>query len=362
MLRALALRARPLSARAPFAPWAARLSTAAPPAAANGGRDGGGGGGGAGAALEAIVPSLAPNLGSDSRSLMMDSLRRYNPTSAGTRHRVIVDKRHLWKGPPLRALTVGISRSGGRNNTGRVTVWHRGGGNKRKYRIIDMKRTRYDDPAIVERIEYDPNRSAHIALVRYADGAPAYILAPRGLAPGASVVSAAPDAPDASVEIAPGNCLTLRQLPTGVRVHNLEMRPGRGGQLVRSAGVGASLLAHVDDQYALVRLPSGETRKLLSSCRATIGELSNTVWKHRVLGKAGASRWSGRRPTVRGMAMNPVDHPHGGGNGKSKGGRPSVTPWGWPTKGGWKTRPSKKYSNRLIVTRRPPGVRMRSRK
>mmetsp|Transcript_2943 Transcript_2943/g.7790 ORF Transcript_2943/g.7790 Transcript_2943/m.7790 type:complete len:155 (-) Transcript_2943:269-733(-) len=154
----------------------------------------------------------------------------------------------------------------------------------------------------------------------------------------------------------------MSKLPTGVLIHNLEIRPGSGGQLCRSAGNGASLLAHMDDGYCLVRLPSGETRKLLAKCRATIGEVSNAPWKNRVLGKAGASRWVGKRPHVRGVAMNPVDHPHGGGNGKTAGGRPSVTPWGWPTKGGYKTRTSKKYSQRLIVTRRPPGVRMRSRK
>lgn len=344
-------------------------------------------------ALESIVPAVAPNLGSDAaRRRGYDGLRRYNPTSAGTRHRVIVDKSHLWKGDPLRQLTVGIKQSGGRNNQGVITAWHRGGGNKRKYRIIDMKRLRQGEAATVERLEYDPNRSAHIALIRYADQSPAYILAPVGLLPGATVISFAKDAAESSVDISVGNCMTLAQMPTGVRIHALELRPGRGGQLVRAAGSGASLLAHLDDGYSLVRLPSGETRKVLSTCRATLGELSNQVrrradaasapaavaarvpcssppppgrlqrwpgcpapgqrllpaprhthaivtplpspprapsplplrlqvWKNRTLGKAGASRWRGRRPHVRGVAMNPCDHPHGGG---------ACSPLPWP--------------------------------
>lgn len=273
MIRALAQRARLCAAALPApAPWpppllrrrlGERLSSTAAELAP---------------AADSIVPAVAPNVGADAaRRRGFDGLRRYNPTSPGTRHRVIVDKSHLWKGEPLRQLTVGVKRSGGRNNQGVTTAWHRGGGNRRKYRIIDMKRLRQGEPAIVERLEYDPNRSAHIALIRYADQSPAYILAPQGLAPGATVVSARADAPESSVDISVGNCLTLAQLPTGVRIHNLEIRPGRGGQLVRSAGGAASLLAHGPDGYSLVRLPSGETRKLLSTCRATLGELSNQV-------------------------------------------------------------------------------------
>lgn len=271
------------------------------------------------AATSSAQPSLPPTAERLSLNLAQprsaDGLRRYKPTSPGTRHRVIIDKSWLWKGPPLKQLTVGISSSGGRNNMGRTTVWGRGGGNKRKLRIIDFKRSRLEEPATVERLEYDPNRSAFIALVRYPDKAPSYILAPEGLHPGDTVTS---HTDGAGVDIKVGLCLPLGQMPTGVVVHNVELHPGRGGQLVRSAGSSATVLTHVD-KYALLRMPSGEQRKVLSSCRATIGAVSNAPHKLRSLGKAGANRWMGRRPKVRGVAMNPVDHPHGGGTQQWRG-------------------------------------------
>lgn len=276
------------------------------------------------AAPGSIVPSIAPLRQVEQRPRGYDGLKRYKPITPGRRHRVTVDKSHLWKGAPLKSLTVGLVKSGGRNNYGRICTWHRGGGNKRKYRLIDFKRDRLDEPATVERLEYDPNRSSFIALVRYPDLTPSYILAPDALTVGQTIIASCdPDRTD----IAPGNSLPLAQMPTGVAVHNIELYPGRGGQLVRGAGTSASVIAHEENgRYSLLRLPSGEQRRVLSSCRATIGRVSNPVHKHRKLGKAGAARWIGRRPHVRGVAMNPVDHPHGGGAcARARAARPGPT-------------------------------------
>ena len=270
-------------------------------------------------------------------------LKKTKPTSAGRRFVIQVNNPDLHKGKPHAPLVVSQSRTGGRNNAGRITTRHRGGGHKQAYRLIDFKRDKTGIAAKVERLEYDPNRSAHIALLLYADGERRYILAPKGLSAGDPVRSGV-DAP-----IKPGNCLPLRNIPVGTQVHNIEMRPGKGGQLVRSAGASAQLAAR-EGEFALVRLRSGEMRKIHSACRATIGEVGNSEHSLRSLGKAGASRWAGKRPTVRGVAMNPVDHPHGGGEGRTSGGRHPVTPWGLKTKGR-KTR-SNKRTDGMIVRRR----------
>jgi large subunit ribosomal protein L2 len=271
------------------------------------------------------------------------SLHKSKPTSAGRRFQVAVRTPGLHKGKPHEALVDKKSKSGGRNNNGRITVRHHGGGHKQRYRIIDFKRNKDGVPGVVERLEYDPNRSAHIALIKYADGERRYILAPKGLEAGAPV-SSGDEAP-----IKPGNALPLKNIPVGTLIHNIEMKPGKGGQLVRSAGGGAQLAAR-EGVYATVRLRSGEMRKIHVDCRATVGEVGHGEHNLRKLGKAGAKRWRGVRPTVRGVAMNPVDHPHGGGEGRTSGGRHPVTPWGTPTKG-YKTR-SNKRTDSMIVRRR----------
>jgi large subunit ribosomal protein L2 len=268
------------------------------------------------------------------------ALMKCKPTSPGRRHVVKVVNPELHKGAPYAPLLEKNSKSGGRNNNGRITVRHIGGGHKHHYRVIDFKRNKDGIPAKVERLEYDPNRSANIALVVYADGERRYMLAPKGLKAGDAVVSGS-DAP-----IKAGNALPLRNIPMGTVVHAIEMKPGKGAQLARSAGAYAQILAR-DSGYITLRLRSGEVRKVLADCRATIGEVGNAEHMLRSLGKAGANRWRGVRPTVRGVAMNPVDHPHGGGEGRTSGGRHPVSPWGTPTKG-YKTRKNKR-TNKLIV-------------
>jgi large subunit ribosomal protein L2 len=265
------------------------------------------------------------------------------PTSAGRRHVVRVVSDDLHKGEPYKPLLEKQSRNGGRNNNGRITTRHIGGGHKQHYRIIDFKRTKDGIPATVERLEYDPNRTANIALLLFADGERRYIIAPRGVKAG-DVLQSGSAAP-----IKSGNCLPLRNIPVGSVVHAVELKPGKGAQMVRSAGTSAQVVAR-EGQYATLRLRSGEMRKVLAECRATLGEVSNSEHSLRKLGKAGASRWRGVRPTVRGVAMNPVDHPHGGGEGRTSGGRHPVSPWGTPTKG-YKTRKNKR-TDKLIVRRR----------
>jgi large subunit ribosomal protein L2 len=276
------------------------------------------------------------------------SLQKARPTSPGRRFSVRIKTPGLHKGEPHAALIAPKQRTGGRNNQGRVTVRHQGGGHKQRYRLIDFKRDKDGIPGRVERIEYDPNRSAHLALILYADGERRYILAANGLDVGAAVM-AGTDAP-----IKPGNSLPLRHIPVGTQVHCVEMKPGKGGQLARSAGASAQLAAR-EGAYASLRLRSGETRRIHIDCRATIGEVGHTEHNLRKLGKAGAQRWRGVRPTVRGVAMNPVDHPHGGGEGRTSGGRHPVSPWGMPTKG-YKTRQNKRTDG-MIVRRRKRGVR-----
>ncbi|MEY1663185.1 50S ribosomal protein L2 [Isoalcanivorax beigongshangi] len=266
------------------------------------------------------------------------------PTSPGRRFVVKVVNPDLHKGAPYGPLTESKVKSGGRNNNGRTTVRHHGGGHKQKYRIIDFRRNKDGINAVVERLEYDPNRSANIALLKYADGERRYILAPKGVKAG-DVLRSGQDA-----SIKPGNCLPLRNVPLGSTVHNVEMRPGKGGQLARSAGTSVQVLAK-DGQYVTLRLRSGEMRKVHAECRATLGEVSNSEHSLRSLGKAGAVRWRGVRPTVRGVAMNPVDHPHGGGEGRTSGGRHPVTPWGVPTKG-HKTRTNKRTRKMIVRDRR----------
>ena len=265
------------------------------------------------------------------------------PTSAGRRHLTKIVHEELHKGSPYAPLVEKKSKSGGRNNNGRITTRHIGGGHKHHYRLVDFKRNKDGIAAKVERLEYDPNRSAHIALVCYADGERRYILAPGGLKAGDQVISG----DHAPIKV--GNTMPLRSMPVGSVVHNIEMKPGKGGQIARSAGTSVQLVAR-EGAYATLRLRSGEMRKVLSDCRATLGEVSNSEHSLRQLGKAGASRWRGVRPTVRGVAMNPVDHPHGGGEGRTSGGRHPVTPWGIPTKG-YKTRKNKR-TDQYIVRRR----------
>ena len=265
------------------------------------------------------------------------------PTSPGRRFVVKVVTPELHKGAPHKPLLEKQSSTGGRNNAGRVSTRHRGGGHKHHYRIIDFKRNKDGVPGVVERLEYDPNRSAHIALIKYADGERRYILAPRGVSAGAPIQSGT-DAP-----IKPGNAMPLRNVPVGTMVHNIELKPGKGGQIARSAGAGVQLVAR-EGSYATLRLRSGEMRRVLVECRATIGEVGNSEHSLRSYGKAVAMRWRGVRPTVRGVAMNPVDHPHGGGEGRTSGGRHPVSPWGTPTKG-HKTR-SNKRTDKMIVRRR----------
>lgn len=265
------------------------------------------------------------------------------PTSPGRRFVINVVNPDLSKHRPIRSLVSRKKKTGGRNNNGRLTVRHKGGGHKQLARIIDMRRDKLDIPARVERLEYDPNRTAHLALLLYADGERRYILAPQGLKVNDEVVSSE-DAP-----IKPGNCLSLRNIPEGAVIHAVELTPGKGAQFARSAGSSAQVLGK-EGMYVLLRLRSGEVRKVLIDCRASIGSVSNSEHNLRSLGKAGAKRWRGIRPTVRGVAMNPVDHPHGGGEGKTSGGRHPVSPWGQATKG-YKTRRNKRTSN-MIVSRR----------
>lgn len=270
-------------------------------------------------------------------------LVKCKPTSPGRRFVVKVVTPGLYKGRPHSTLVSSQSKTGGRNNHGRITTRHRGGGHKQLYRTIDFKRDKTGVPARVERIEYDPNRSAHIALLLYTDGERRYILAPKGVQAGAEIRSGS-DAP-----IKPGNAMPMQNIPVGTLVHNVEMKLGKGGQIARSAGSSVQLVAREGD-YATLRLRSGEMRKVLSACYATIGEVGNSEHSLRSLGKAGAKRWRGVRPTVRGVAMNPVDHPHGGGEGRTSGGRHPVSPWGTPTKG-YRTR-SNKRTDKMIVRHR----------
>lgn len=265
------------------------------------------------------------------------------PTSPGRRFVVKVVNPDLHKGQPHAALVASKSKTGGRNNNGRITTRHVGGGHKQKYRIIDFRRNKDGIPARIERLEYDPNRTANIALLVYADGERRYIIAPKGVAAGDQVVSGQ----DAPIKV--GNCLPLSNAPLGSTIHCVELKPGKGAQIARSAGTSVQLVAK-EGKYVTLRLRSGETRKVLGDCRATLGEVSNGEHSLRSLGKAGASRWRGIRPTVRGVVMNPVDHPHGGGEGRTSGGRHPVTPWGRPTKG-YKTRKNKRTSS-MIVRRR----------
>lgn len=271
-------------------------------------------------------------------------LLKRKPTSPGRRSVVQVVNHDLHKGEPYRPLIARQKKSGGRNNTGRITVRHQGGGHKRRYRIVDFKRQKDGVGAVVERLEYDPNRSAHLALLLYVDGERRYILAPEGLKVGDKVSSGE------NVPFETGNCMTLRNMPLGAQVHCIEMKPGKGGQIARSAGTSAQLLAR-EGQNATLRLRSGEMRKFAVECRATLGSIGNPEHSLRVLGKAGAARWRGTRPTVRGVAMNPVDHPHGGGEGKTSGGRHPVTPWGVPTKG-HKTRKNKRTDDAIVRRRK----------
>ncbi len=273
------------------------------------------------------------------------AIRNIKPMTNGTRNMSVTDYSELSKVAPERSLLAPLNKKAGRNSYGRITVRHRGGGNRKKYRIIDFKRQKYDIPATVMTLEYDPNRSAHIALIQYEDGVKSYILAPVGLKVG-DKVEAGPNA-----DIKPGNALPLENIPTGTFVHNVELNPGRGGQLARSAGNAAQLMAK-EGAYALLRLPSGELRNVPISCMASIGQVGNTDHENVKIGKAGRTRHLGIRPTVRGSVMNPNDHPHGGGEGKSPIGRPGpVTPWGKPALG-YKTRNKKKASNKMIVRRR----------
>src|ERR1700743_930693 len=271
------------------------------------------------------------------------ALKTYKPTTPAQHQLVIVDRSELHKGKPVKRLTEGKTKSGGRNNYGRLTSFRKGGGHKQRYRLVDFKRDKFDMPATVERLEYDPNRTAFIALIKYQDGELAYILAPQRLKAGDTVVSGE------RVDVKPGNTMPLRSMPVGTIVHNVEMKPGKGGQLARSAGTYVQLVGR-DQGYALLRMTSGELRMVRSECRASIGAVSNPDHQNIVIGKAGRSRRLGKRPSVRGVAMNPIDHPHGGGEGKSSGGRHPVTPWGKPTKGK-KTRQNKK-TDRLIMRRR----------
>ncbi|OIR10018.1 50S ribosomal protein L2 [mine drainage metagenome] len=271
------------------------------------------------------------------------SLKSFKPTTPGQRQLVIVDRSELWKGKPEKSLTEGLRKQGGRNNMGRVTVRFRGGGHKRRYRIIDFKRNKFDVVGTIERLEYDPNRSAFIALVKYEDGELRYILAPQRIAAGDQVVAGQ------RVDIKPGNALPLKNIPVGTIVHNVELKAGKGGQMARSAGTYVQLVGK-DQGYAQLRLSSGELRMVRGECMATIGAVSNPDQQNVSLGKAGRTRWLGFRPHVRGVAMNPIDHPHGGGEGRTSGGRHPVTPWGKPTKGK-KTR-NNKQTDKLIMRRR----------
>jgi large subunit ribosomal protein L2 len=271
------------------------------------------------------------------------ALKNLRPITPSLRQLVLVDRSELWKGKPVKSLTEGLTKSGGRNNTGRITARRIGGGHKRRYRLVDFKRRKFDAPAVVERLEYDPNRTAFIALVRYEDGEQAYILAPQRLKVGDSVVSGE------RVDVKPGNAMPLKNIPVGTIVHNVELKAGKGGQLARSAGTYVQLVGR-DQGYAQLKLTSGELRVVRGECLATIGAVSNPDQSNINLGKAGRNRWLGKRPSVRGVAMNPIDHPHGGGEGRTSGGRHPVTPWGKPTKGK-KTRNNKKTDGQILRRR-----------
>ena len=271
------------------------------------------------------------------------ALKQYNPITPGQRGLVLIDRSELYKGKPVKKLTKGLTKSGGRNNTGRITSWQKGGGHKKKYRLIDFKRKKFDIEATVERIEYDPNRSAFIALIKYVDGDLSYILAPQKLSIGNKVISST------KADIKPGNAMPLNAVPVGTIIHNVELKPGKGGQLARSAGSYVQVIGK-DLSYSILRLTSGEVRLVLSTCMCSIGAVSNQDNQNQNFGKAGRKRWMGKRPSVRGVAMNPIDHPHGGGEGRTSGGRHPVTPWGKPTKGK-RTRNNKK-TDRLIIRRR----------
>jgi large subunit ribosomal protein L2 len=271
------------------------------------------------------------------------ALKQYKPNTPSQRGLVLVDRSELYKGKPVKALTEGLSSKGGRNNTGRITMRRRGGGHKRRYRVVDFKRRKFDMPAKVERLEYDPNRSAFIALINYDDGEQAYILAPQRVQPGDVLIAGE------RVDIKPGNAMPMENIPVGTIIHNVEMKPGAGGKIARAAGTYVQLVGK-DAGYAQLRLASGEVRMVPSRCMATIGSVSNPDNKNTNLGKAGRNRWKGVRPSVRGVAMNPVDHPHGGGEGRTSGGRHPVSPWGKPTKG--KRTRGKKPSDKMIMRRR----------
>ena len=271
------------------------------------------------------------------------ALKSFKPTTPGQRQLVIVDRSELWKGRPIKALTEGKRSQGGRNNLGRVTQRWRGGGHKQRYRVVDFKRTKVDMPAEVVRLEYDPNRTGFIALIKYEDGELAYILAPQRVREGDKIVAGE------RVDVKPGNAMPMSSIPIGTIIHNVEMKPGKGGQLARAAGTFVQLVGR-DAGYALLRLASGEVRMVRAECRATIGAVSNPDQQNIVIGKAGRNRWLGRMPSVRGVAMNPIDHPHGGGEGRTSGGRHPVTPWGKGTKG-TKTRKNK-ATDRYIVRRK----------
>src|SRR5690349_13080021 len=271
-------------------------------------------------------------------------LKTYNPTSPGRRQLITTDRSELWNGAPVKTLTEGLSSKGGRNNRGRITAFHRGGGHKRTYRVIDFRRVKFDSVGTVERLEYDPNRTAFIALVNYDDGEQAYIIAPQRLAAGDKVVSSLSQA-----DVKPGNAMPLERMPVGTIVHNVEMKPRKGGQIARSAGTYAQYVGR-DAGWAILRLNSGEQRRVHGSCLATVGAVSNQDHANISIGKAGRNRWLGKKPVTRGVVMNPVDHPHGGGEGRSSGGRHPVTPWGKGTKGN-KTR-SNKSTDQFIVRSR----------
>jgi large subunit ribosomal protein L2 len=271
------------------------------------------------------------------------ALKTFNPVTPSQRQLVLVDRSALYKGKPVKALTEGKSSAGGRNNNGRVTVRFRGGGHKQAYRVIDFKRSKFDAPATVERLEYDPNRTAFIALVKYADGELAYILAPQRLNKGDSIVAGE------NVDVKPGNAMPAGNIPVGTIVHNVEIKIGKGGQIARSAGTYAQIVGR-DQDYVILRLNSGEQRLVHGRCMATIGAVSNPDEMNTSIGKAGRKRWLGRRPHNRGVTMNPIDHPHGGGEGRTSGGRHPVTPWGFPTKGK-KTRKNKVTAKFIIASR-----------
>ena len=271
------------------------------------------------------------------------ALKTYNPTTPGRRGLVLVDRAGLWKGKPEKSLTEGLRNKGGRNNNGRITARHRGGGHKRRYQIIDFKRLKHDVEATVLRLEYDPNRTAFIALIKYADGDLSYILAPQRLREGDKIISGD------TVDIKPGNAMPMQNIPVGTIIHNVEMKVGKGGQIARSAGTYAQIIGK-DQGYAQLRLNSGELRMVRAECMATVGAVSNPDQQNIKLGKAGRKRWLGKRPSVRGVAMNPIDHPHGGGEGRTSGGRHPVTPWGKSTKG--KRTRSNKKTDHLIMRRR----------